>query len=143
MCSPGGTDQVFVQAIVTYGAIQVRKPGVDIQEMGPWVASQCYPDQPIHPSVFLLKWVRVLASGSSPDTIGSPAGRWSRCHQSLALLCACGGWYSLQTTTVLGQICSSSPILQLPKHLLCVTTNTEVKNVQRIKELPPDLALVH
>lgn len=36
------------------------------------------------------------------------------------------------------------PILQLPKHLLrAVTTNTEVKCVQRIKELPPDLALVH
>lgn len=53
--------QVLIEAMVTYGTIQVHKARVDIQEVGLWVASQCCLDQLSHPLVFLSKWVRVLA----------------------------------------------------------------------------------
>lgn len=39
----------------------MHKARVCVQEVGPRVASQCCPYQLIHPSVFLSKWVGVLA----------------------------------------------------------------------------------
>ena len=58
---PAAQMQVIIHVMVAYGAIRVHEARICIQELGPWVASQCCLHQLIYLLVIHSKWVRVLA----------------------------------------------------------------------------------
>jgi uncharacterized membrane protein YgdD (TMEM256/DUF423 family) len=53
--------EIIIHVMMAYGAVRVHKARVSIQEVGPWVASQCCPYQLVHLLILLSKWVGVLA----------------------------------------------------------------------------------